>query len=118
MWESFDKRKFPRLRVKCDVIVREQNSANIITTETENIGIGGICVYLDHPIESFSPVNIKLELSENSGNPIECSGKIVWCIRSQGIVQSKTRFDIGVEFSNILSEDRERIRTFIQTHIS
>ena len=118
MWETFDKRKFPRLRVKCDVLVKEQNSPNVFTTETENIGAGGICVFLDKSLMPFSPVSLKLELEDNLSIPLECTGKIVWCIRNQTLHHDKTRFDIGIEFMNIKTEDRERIRRFIQERIA
>lgn len=114
MWETFDKRKFPRLKVKCDVLVKEQNSPNLFTTETENIGAGGICVFLSKALTAFSPVNLKLELNDDFKTPLECTGKVVWCIQNKILHQEKTRFDIGIEFLNIKSEDRERIRKFIQ----
>ncbi|MBI4970964.1 MAG: PilZ domain-containing protein [Candidatus Omnitrophica bacterium] len=118
MWETFDKRKFPRLNVKCDVLVKEQNSSDIFTTETENIGAGGICVFLKKSLASYSPVSLKLELNDKETQPIECTGKVVWCIKNQTLNQDNTRFDVGIEFLSIKSEDRERIRRFIQNRIT
>jgi len=117
MWETFDNRKFPRLKVKCDVLVKEQNSRNVFTTETENIGGGGICVFLNKSLITFSPVSLKLELDDNVSSPIECLGKVVWCIQNKVLHQEKARFDVGIEFSNIKTEDRERIRKFIQERL-
>lgn len=118
MWETFDKRKFPRLQVKCDVLVKEQNTSNVLTTVTENIGGGGICVLLNKAIPSFSHVNLKLELDDPHPAPIECTGKVVWCIRRHVLHHDQTHFDTGIEFLNIKPEDRERIRKFIEERIA
>jgi len=114
MWETFDKRKFPRLNVKCDVLVKEQSSPEVFSTETENIGVGGICVYLDKSLTTYSSVSVKLDLEYNGFAPIECVGKVVWCIKNKTLNQDKTRFDVGIEFQNIKPEDRDSIRKFIQ----
>lgn len=118
MWETFDKRKFPRIKVRCDVLVKEQNSPNVFSTETENIGAGGICVFLDKSLVPFSPVSLKIELEDRQSAALECTGKVVWCIQNKILNQEKTRFDIGIEFQNIKPEDRERIRRFIQERIA
>ncbi len=118
MWETFDKRKFPRIKVKCDVLVKEQNSNNVFSTETENIGAGGICVFLEKPIASFSPVILKLELQDQEAAPLECTGKVVWCIPNKTLHHGTSCYDVGIEFQNIKTEDRERIRRFIQDKIA
>ena len=73
-----------------------------------------MCLYLNRMIPNFTPVNLSLELVRGDSHPIECSAKVVWCIKSQGGVQDNPRFDTGVEFLDMKSDDRERIRTFIQ----
>jgi len=113
MWNTFDKRKFPRIPVKCEVVFEEKNTNPQVVTETENIGEGGVCVILKDSIAPFSKVNIKLKLDETGINTIECAGKVVWCIRSEVLFQDNACFDTGVEFLDIKPKDKELIQQFI-----
>ena len=119
MWETFNHRKFPRIKVKCDVTVKEQNSSDVFNTETENIGAGGICVFINKALPSFSPVTLKIELNDKNGTlPIECIGKVVWCIQNKTLHHGTSHYDVGIEFQNISTANRERIRQFIQQKVT
>ncbi|MBI4398266.1 MAG: PilZ domain-containing protein [Candidatus Omnitrophica bacterium] len=113
MWQSFDQRKFPRLKVGCDVSLEDKNNRSFFSSETENIGPGGVCIYLNKSIPPYSPVNVKLKIRDQSSDELECTGKVVWCIQNKTLNQPVSRYDIGIEFQNISAEDRERIRRFI-----
>ncbi len=117
MWNSFNKRKFPRIEVACDVNVKEHNSPELISTKTENVGEGGVCLILDSAIAPFSRVDLKLDIGKLGEAPIECSGKIVWCIRSQVLHQKEVKYDTGVEFLDISPEDRDRVKKFIEEKV-
>ena len=69
MWDGFNKRKFPRLSVRCDVFLNLKGPSSAISTVTENLGVGGVCVVLDDAFERFEPCKVRLTL-EDQKKPI------------------------------------------------
>ena len=114
MWDGFDKRKFPRLKLRCEILIEppEPGTPPILAT-TENVGEGGVCLIQDKPLERFSRCQLRIELEKNIPK-IECAGKVIWIIPRREPLGQKTRYDTGIEFQEIKPEDREKIRSFIQ----
>ena len=46
MWNGINRRKFPRANYKCLITIKKRLTAKTISTHTENIGAGGICVLI------------------------------------------------------------------------
>ena len=116
MWDGFDKRKFPRLSLTCEITIHSEEEPKPISATTENLGIGGVCVFLDHALERFSTCRIKLDLG--SKNPrIECAGKVVWTVPTRQVKQTKRRFDTGIEFVDLDVKEQEFIRGYIETEL-
>ncbi len=113
MWDGFNKRKFPRVNLRCEVNIETQSHPSALATVTENLGIGGVCVLLDQSLERFTPCHLRLELGENAA-PIECDGKIVWIVKTRPTKAHKNRYDTGIEFTNIEPDSAELIRKFIE----
>ena len=113
-WDGLNRRKFPRARYPCLVVLRNgENEREIILTHTENVGIGGICVILKQNIPVFSPVELEIDLLD-LGKHVQCQGKIVWNVRRKVDAMKKPLFyDIGVEFQDISSEDLERLTEIV-----
>ena len=116
MWDGFNKRKFPRLNLKCEIYVHSSPAAPAVKTVTENLGVGGVCFILDQPLERFSRCKIRLELDPKIPL-IEGLGKVVWTIPVGDASSSKKRFDTGVEFQDLKAGDRELISTFIESRL-
>lgn len=114
MWDGFNKRKFPRVNINCEVTIKPDSESAPLKAVTENLGLGGICVLLDHSVERFSKCRVKLDLDEKFPK-IECEGKAIWSVPTQD-VKSKKRFDIGIEFMGLEPEQQERIRVFLENH--
>ena len=57
---------------------------------------------------------IKLFVTERE-NPVECSGKICWGVESKVLFKQEKRFDTGIEFLDILPEDRDFIRKMVDS---
>lgn len=112
MWDGFNKRKFPRLNLRCEITVHSDHYPSPIPTTTENLGSGGVCVILNKPLERFSKCRLRLELDEKSED-IECEGKVVWTVATGGMKSSKSRFDTGIEFEGLDQTSADRIRKFI-----
>ena len=116
MWDGFNKRKFPRVRLRCEVAIRSLDAAPPIVTSTENVGAGGVCIILERELERFDTCRVRLEISEKMP-PIECQGRIVWVVPTRELKSRKTRFDTGIEFVGLESEASERLKKLIQSQV-
>jgi Tfp pilus assembly protein PilZ len=63
-----------------------------------DISAGGICIYLDQPIEPRSAVEVHIwaVLPERDSSQITMPGKIAWCTPVEGRIQ------LGVTFENTM----------------
>ena len=113
MWDGFNKRKFPRLSLRCELTLRNQSAASqVLTGQTENVGAGGVCIILPHPLERFSVVSIRLELDPNLPW-IECLGKVVWSVPAREVATQKKSFDTGIEFLKLDPGQQDLIRSYV-----
>ncbi len=112
MWDGFNKRKFPRVNLRCEIKIQSDSETAPLVALTENVGVGGVCVIVDRAIERFSACRVKLELDEKLP-PIECVGKVVWVVPTHDGKSKKQKYDIGVEFLNLEMAAFESIRHFV-----
>jgi hypothetical protein len=115
MWDGFNKRKFPRLALRCEVTILSDLTGKPLVTLTENVGIGGVCIILDHQLERFSKCRLRLELEE--GTSIECDGRVVWAVPTQGARPNSKQYDTGIEFTGLDAETSGRIRQHLEAEI-
>jgi hypothetical protein len=113
VWDGIDKRRFPRIKYECIIKMRKTASPHIITTQTQNIGVGGICVLLNEKINLFEKVEIEL-LVEKTSKPISCAGSVVWVIERSWAEKESPQFDTGIEFLKLKEEDRGRIDKIVR----
>ncbi|MDO8603023.1 MAG: PilZ domain-containing protein [Candidatus Omnitrophota bacterium] len=112
MWGGINRRKFPRASYPCVLSVKRKDQADNISTQTENIGLGGICVMLPKDLGIFAPVEIRLDLLD--GQPtIECDGTVAWVIASKED-RKKESFDTGLEFTTLKRKDAVRINSIVE----
>ncbi|MFA5389375.1 MAG: PilZ domain-containing protein [Candidatus Omnitrophota bacterium] len=112
MWGGINRRKFPRASYPCVLSVKRKDQQDVLSTQTENIGIGGICVILPRDLGIFAPVEIHLDLMD--GQPsIECDGTVAWVIVSKADKRSEA-FDTGLEFTNLKRKDAFRINSIVE----
>lgn len=116
MWDGFNKRKFPRLNLRCEISIHPDEKNAGISTITENVGVGGVCVILDQPLERFGGCRVRLELDDQTPE-INCAGKVVWAVPTQDSASSPRRFDIGIEFVGLGTSERELLRKFLQERV-
>lgn len=112
MWDGFNKRKFQRIHLTCEVVIQPQKKAKSLTATTEDIGMGGVSVMLDEALERFDRCKISLELKDGEA-PIRCTGRSVWVIPSHDLKASKKQFDTGIEFLDIDEFSRKRLQAFL-----
>ncbi len=114
-WAGLDQRAFPRVSARCDISIHDR-IGGAITTKTQNLGIGGVCVILNRELAKLSQVHLRLTL-ENTAQTVECDGRVVWMVRSKEPSSGKVSFDIGIEFLGLKPNDQELITAFIKTRI-
>lgn len=112
LWDGFNKRKFPRLHMPCQVVIQPSGKQKTLTASTEDIGMGGVSVMLSESLERFGRCKISLELKDGEP-PIQCTGRSVWVIPSQDRKSAKRNFDTGFEFLDMDEFSRKRLRAFI-----
>jgi len=113
-WEGLNRRKFPRVKYPCLIVLqRSTEGKDTILTHTENIGIGGVCVIIKDNLKMFTLVDVELDLLDLEDH-VKCSGKVVWCVRRKSTEASKPLYyDIGVEFTDVSDENRQRIDVIV-----
>ncbi|MBM4017364.1 MAG: PilZ domain-containing protein [Planctomycetes bacterium] len=100
----------------------EQRGSPRITTRitveaigpTLNISAGGMCVLMADPLREGTKPNLAFTLPDDP-QPIACRGRIVWCRPSK---IDPELFEVGLSFAEISDEDRARIVTFVEAHLS
>ena len=113
VWQGIDRRKFPRANYKWLVTVRNKAGMQTFTTQTENIGAGGVCVILPDPLEIFAPVDLVITLLHGMP-PLKCAGSVVWVVKSMGSKKTKAIcYDTGIEFVNITQEYLAKIKKIV-----
>ncbi|MFA5158959.1 MAG: PilZ domain-containing protein [Candidatus Omnitrophota bacterium] len=112
LWDGFNKRKFPRLHLTCEVAIQLVGKQKAFTASTEDVGLGGVSVMLSEPLERFDRCKISLELKDGEP-PVRCIGRSVWVIPIQDRKSAKKNFDTGLEFLDLDELSRKRLRAFI-----
>ncbi len=115
MWDGFNKRKFPRLALRCEVSILSDLSGKPVVSLTENVGIGGVCMILDSPLERFSKCRLRVDLDDDKS--VECDGRVVWAVPTQAGKGGRKQYDTGIEFTGLEPETSERLRQFIEAEI-
>lgn len=110
MWSGIDKRCFPRANFECRVVLRRKDHPESFLTQTENIGIGGICLILDKGLELFAEVVVGVYFPDNQ-SPLINDGKVVWVVKEAG---SNKRFDTGIEFIDLPEEQQKRVARIVE----
>ncbi|MCM8811844.1 MAG: PilZ domain-containing protein [Candidatus Omnitrophica bacterium] len=111
MWQGINQRRFPRVKSRCVIKLRQAGGTSSISTVTENIGLGGVCVLMDRGLDIFSPVELELTV-EDGKPPIRSQGTIVWVVLRRDI-KRKQSFDTGIEFSGLSPDDKSRLEALL-----
>jgi c-di-GMP-binding flagellar brake protein YcgR len=113
MWDGINRRKFPRANYKCLISIKKRLTAKTISTQTENIGAGGICVIIKEDLGLFQGVDVELYL-DDARPPIKCGGTVVWVVKKASSKKGNYLYDTGIEFIDIRPEDREKISELVE----
>ena len=114
MWDGINRRKFPRANYKCLITIKRRLNAKTISTQTENIGAGGICVLVKEDMGLFQGVDLELYLDEKA-TPIKSGGTVVWVVKKSSPKKGAYMYDTGIEFIDIRPEDRDRVSEVVES---
>jgi len=118
MWDGINRRRFPRIHYKCLIHIKKEKATKTISTHTENVGAGGICVVLDEDLGLFQGVNLELALENGVPSNITCSGTIVWVIKKHPVKEKGgMQYDTGIEFVDINDEGQNRVSKIIEKEL-
>ena len=118
MWNGIDRRRFPRAHYKCLIYIGKKSSTKTISTNTENIGAGGVCVILSEDLGLFQGVNLEMDLENGITSNIKCSGTVVWIVKKHDPHERGTStYDTGIEFVDIDEESKGRISKIVEAHL-
>lgn len=112
IWDGFNKRKYQRVHLTCDVVIHPQGKVKTYKAVTEDIGMGGVSVLLDDALERFDRCKISLEIKDGEP-PVQCMGRSVWVIPSGNPKTSRKCFDTGIEFLEMDEFSRKRLQSFL-----
>ena len=115
MWNGIDRRKFPRAVYKCLITIKRRLTSKTISTQTENIGAGGICVLIKEDLGLFQGVDLEVYLEDGNAS-VRCGGTVVWVVKKAS-PRSKggLLFDTGIEFIDIRPGDQDRISMIVES---
>ena len=114
MWNGINRRKFPRANYTCLISIKRRLTAKTISTHTENVGAGGICVLIKEDLGLFQGVDLELFIDEGMP-PIRSGGTVVWVVRkSEPKQKGAYLYDTGIEFIDIRPADREKLTETVE----
>jgi hypothetical protein len=115
MWNGINRRKFPRANYQCTITIKKRLTSKTISTHTENLGAGGICVMLKEDLGLFQGTDLEI-VFDDQNMPVKCGGTVVWVVKKSEPKQKGSYiYDTGIEFIDIRPEDRDRISEIVDT---
>jgi len=118
MWDGINRRKFPRVHYGCLIYLRRKGSTETISTRTENLGVGGICVIVKEDMGLFKGIDLELDLENGIPGNIKCSGTVVWVVKKRDTKEKGViYYDTGIEFVDIEEEGKKRILKIVDAEL-
>jgi c-di-GMP-binding flagellar brake protein YcgR len=118
--QDLEKRKFPRLKDNIFILgVLKANHAAEFKAFTRDISGGGLMFETDRDIPAGSELELEIYQPSDSGKNIifsvHVAAKAAWTkeIKKDAFEEGENRYQVGVEFSEIKKEDRQRIVNFV-----
>lgn len=109
------KREFPRLLVRVTTVMRLVKTGKAIRVMTQNLGAGGLCFTIDHPLENGEPLELEICFPD-TGNSGIIKAEVVWTREAR---ERKASFDkipteTGVKFTEISDKDKLQINQYVR----
>jgi PilZ domain len=106
-----ERKRFPKAQLPCRLKIG--SAPEFLMAHTENVGPGGIRVYMAAQIPKGMPVKMEVFLEQNV--VIKCKGFVVWAIKDP--VAEKTtmdKYDIGIQFDCLGSPEKQKLYELVE----
>lgn len=111
MDNSVNKRRAKRVDFLCEARVCFLGQPEYVGIVVKDISASGMRVVVPaRPVKMGEPVDIKLRLK---GRDMDCRGKISWALMLRPGLGSVSITDVGIEFVNLGTEDKEFLEKII-----
>ena len=88
-----NRRRYPRANYPCQLTMWPASGpTETILANTSNVGVGGLCVFLNHEITVGTKVDVQLQFP-NTTTLFKCRGLVVRCEQ-----ESEQFFNTGIQF--------------------
>jgi c-di-GMP-binding flagellar brake protein YcgR len=112
-----EKRKHLRLNAYVDVvwerIANPAQQAIFKDDKTKNISEGGICLNINEKVQMGEFLDVVILLPNQK--TIRSKSRVQWVRESEVVTK---RYDVGLEFLNISSQDQEELKAFVVSSFS
>ena len=105
-WDSRERRKFVRVELPCEIMIRGKKE-EIISTNVENISVKGVCVRLDTRLKPNTHVH--LDIYGIKKKPLLCEGKIIWSKKTN----KRHHYQTGIKFYKITDGNIKSIKSLL-----
>jgi len=103
-----ERRSAPRTKIDCKITVISDFRILVFNTEAENVGEGGIRVFLNEKLDPKVKLDIEI-FPPDKGFPIKCKGELIW-MNERAANKGEPMFDAGIRFTEISPEEKARIK--------
>ena len=108
-----ERRRHPRAKTKWSVIL--ETAQGVINTETLDISLEGAFVRCLDPLKPDEPFKMIINIP-NSDRRLAVDSEVVW-VNVQGPDHSVTPRGMGVQFTQLSSNDRQFLNRMIINHV-
>jgi hypothetical protein len=101
-----ERKRFPKVQIPCRVKIG--SAAEFLMVHTENVGPGGIRIFLAASI--VKGTQIKIEMFLEPGYILKNTGFVVWAIKDP-IAEKTTmdKYDIGIQFDSLTEDNKKKL---------
>lgn len=120
-YPGLEKRKFPRFKDNIFILGKLRSSpTEEFKAFTENISAGGLMLESERDISKEGQLELEIYQPMNCGKKkilsIPVLAKVIWIrqIEKDNFEKGENKYKIGIEFSEIKEEDRQRIAKYVE----
>ncbi len=111
-----ERRKFPRLDTSVDVSYSLLDRVPKKATTSKNISAGGICLIVYEDVQLGAGMSLLIKIPDEP-DQIHVKGKVVWKNEFSVSTDTRKRYELGIEFSEMGIFDQERLQQHIFTFL-
>lgn len=104
---SDERRKHPRVKRRMEVTYEIKAGQNHAASESaENISVGGICIFLNEPLESGTRLTVRMSLATSPNIRYEAPAKVAWRVPEP---DRDGKYLAGLSFTEVNEDVRRMI---------